>query len=48
MLIVHQFALYLHIIIGAIALIVFWVPVVTVKAAHSIDYGEKYLLGVCG
>ncbi|AUJ69237.1 MULTISPECIES: hypothetical protein [unclassified Pseudoalteromonas] len=33
MLIVHQFALYLHIIIGAIALIVFWVPVVTVKGS---------------
>lgn len=31
MLIIHQFALYLHVIVGAFALLLFWVPIFTRK-----------------
>ena len=44
---IHQFALYIHITIGAIALIIFWLPMFASKGSknHRL-YGKLFVNGM--
>lgn len=45
--IIHQFALYLHILAGTVAIIVFWLPIIAKKgSAEHIRYGRYFTRGM--
>ncbi|WP_105169906.1 hypothetical protein [Pseudoalteromonas sp. T1lg23B] len=46
---IHKFAVYTHIILGSLALVLFWVPIMTNKGSHMHNrFGRYYNLAMYG